>query len=323
MNRNDHRFVYFMSAFALIGLLALSILSFQATRDMAEGYHRIQNADLSAGLKDSFYYDDKLYAVLGHGVEIDMEDPNKEETRNVFLKDSLQNIDTRIMSADVLYGMLLETALAYPLLERKKKGLLPVVASVLLIFLLLWGMNVLFSAIHRIPFYLPSGNTLICIAIGLLSVMAGTSVLLWILGRVRHKKIVSVLAVPVVFVLFIVSLLFEGGLYSPKYVESFDYLSEQLEISENAYYDEEKNAIIIEETAYPPQKTENPDYMSGPMRIPAYALEILNPYAGNSLEFLRQILGKDGLPLLLCLCYTLKSCGYLFLVQHSGQKKYN
>lgn len=309
-----------MIGITFAGLLVVSILSFQATKEMAEGYLRIRNADLSEGLSDSFFYDDKLYSMLGYGIQIDAQDPNKETGRDEFLESSLRKIDERILASDVLYGMLLETALAYPLSQRKKK-ILWVFLSVITIYLLLCGMNVLFSQINGIPFSFPTLNVFIGIAVSLFSVIAGTSILLWILEKIRFRKTAALLAIPLVYVLFLTSLLFEVKLYAPKYVESFDYLSEKIQNDENAYYDEEKNEIIVEGIAYPPQKDVNPVYLSGALRIPVYGLEVLDPYAGNSLEMLRQVLEEESLPPLLYVLYALKACGYVVLAKYLNSKK--
>ena len=100
--------------------------------------------------------------------------------------------------------------------------------------------------------------------------------------------------IPVVFVLFILGMYLEHGMYSSKTIESFDYVySMDIRILEEGYYDSEKNVIVFEDKEYPPEQAENPERYTGIKYLGASLFEILYPYSGNGLYMAEQAMEHE------------------------------
>ena len=298
MKKKQDRLFAGLSLCAGIAVFAVIIFfSFPAVRKLAEGYTSIKNADLSQEYTGTIYYDDGYYGVIGFGIANDPGDPAREAVAEEFLVTSLRAIDERITACGLTYMMIIVTILAYFLYAKNrdngKRHLLDILLSCVLVFGLYLFSMILMCVLRGVPFSLPGGHGLLSAFTGFVSVCAGSCVLAVLLRIVRFKKIVSLLAVPSVIALFMFSFVMEAGLYSPKYTDSFDYVADidPRLLDENfndAYYDEEKNVLVVGGTEYLPEQQDNPDYMQGASRIGAYAFEVLDPYSGNSLFLAEQ-----------------------------------
>ncbi len=79
------------------------------------------------------------------------------------------------------------------------------------------------------------------------------------------------------------------------------------------YYDENKNAVIVDGREYAPQLIDNADAYHGLQRAGAYVFELLNPYSGNSLYFLEISEEKIRLSVIVLLLYGMKACMWTML----------
>ena len=160
------------------------------------------------------------------------------------------------------------------------------------------------------------------LAPSLLSVTGGSCALGLMLRRIKYKKIAAVLAIPLVFVLFLVGTGIEAGLYSPKTVSSFSYVTELVgeENLGDYRYDDEKDAVVGNGQEFPPEIVPNPEHSVGAERAAGLAFTVINPYAGNGLELLRQALYAE-IPLWAVLLPIVKSVFWIGLAALAPGKK--
>ena len=150
-----------------IGLLFAGLVitrTIQATRQLSDTYLWLSHANPSQDLRATVYYNDDLYAVLGFGIETNAEDPAAAEQISSFLISSMQLIDERILSASVIYTMLLTALTALFLYECSGRNALRHTAAVicfsLIVCILLMAIPPFISASQGIPFYFPKGEAL-------------------------------------------------------------------------------------------------------------------------------------------------------------------
>ena len=193
-------------------------------------------------------------------------------------------------------------------------GTYQIAVSVFLVFFLLSGSSYLISVIRGIPFYLPSGNSVICLMTGMICIIGGHCFLAFLIRKVRFKKIISLIAVPVIFSAFLFGTVFEGGLLTAPYIDSFDHVYDAVpqEKWDDLYYDEEKDVFILDGNEYGPEQIENPDHLKGLSAIGAIVFELIDPYSGNSIGMIRQILDSP-IPLWILFLYLLKSFIWTFV----------
>ncbi|MBR4395047.1 MAG: hypothetical protein IKT01_01450 [Eubacteriaceae bacterium] len=281
-------------AAGIIVFTYISIMSFMAIKDLSRDYQAMKNVDLSESSRVSIGYDDHIYTSTGFGIEIDPADSNMSATLNDYIESSLRTIDRRIISCLILYTMIVVTVLAYFLHQvfgiEAKKHTLRVIIYVPVVFVSFLALIVGFHIIQSVPFYFPKRYDCLQILVSLSAVIGGSCCLAWILRVVRWKRAVSLIAIPAVLFLFIFSSATEGRLYSPRTVYSFDYVAQEYEpnlydddFEGEAYYDEDKNVLFVNGKEYPPQETENPDYLKGAGRAGAILFEAINPYAASGL----------------------------------------
>ena len=281
-------------AAGIIIFVLVGVLNYMAIKDLGRDYQAMKDLDLSVNSRVSIGYDDHLYAAIGFGIEIDPSDSNIRATLTDYIESSLKSIDKRIISCTIYYSMMVITVLAYFLYQKfgigGKKHALSVIVSVTVVFASLLALIAGFHAIQGVPFYFPKGYDCLLILVSLSAVIGGSCCLAWILRVVRFKRIVSLIAIPAVLLLFTLGSSIEGRLYSPRTVDSFDYVVQEYEpnlydedFDGEAYYDEEKNVLFVNGKEYPPQETENPDYLKGAGRAGAVLFEIINPYAASGL----------------------------------------
>lgn len=87
-----------------------------------------------------------------------------------------------------------------------------------------------------------------------------------------------------------------------------------------AYYDEEKNVLVVNGTEYPPRPAENPERLQGIRRAGATLFETLNPYAGNGLFMVSEIEGGLTIGVIVLLLYALKAAAPILLPLCRKQK---
>ena len=314
---------------------AILLLSFFAAKSLQTDYLALKDHDVSEDAVLKISYDDRIYASLGAGIEIDHRDGSAGERLTEFLSASLRSIDNRILSCGILYVMMIVAVLAYPFFRRfgqnKTRHILSVALSVPILFAVFSAAIAVMHAALRVPFCFPAGKDLLLLAVSLPAVAGGSCFLAWLLRTVRRPILVSVAAVPLVFLLFLLGAQAEGRLSCPPTVDSFDYLTEidphvlDEDYTGEVYYDDEKNAVILNGTEYPPEQAENPDRLKGIGRVGAYAFELLSPYGGNGLFLTHEQYTNEGSALtiqpFLLILYALKALAWIFLPLCLGKKR--
>ena len=328
MSENKKRIVggLFLAAGILL-FAAILLMSFLAAKSLQADYLALKNHDVSEDAVLTIGYDDRIYASIGAGIEIDSRDSRPGDRLSEFIASSLRSIDNRILSCGILYTMMTAAVLAYPLCRRfgqnKKRHVLSAALSVFILYAVFFAAVAVTHAAFRVPFRFPAGKELLLTAVSLLAVAGGSCFLAWLLRTVRRQILVSVVAVPVVFGLFLFGATSEGRLYCAPTVDSFDFLTEidehvlDEDYTGDVYYDEEKNVVVLNGTEYPPEQADNPDYLKGFERAGAYAFELLDPYGGNSLFLTHEQYANEGAGLVispvLLLLYALKALAWVLL----------
>ncbi|MCQ2447086.1 MAG: hypothetical protein MJ141_09400 [Clostridia bacterium] len=170
------------------------------------------------------------------------------------------------------------------------------------------------------------GKTVFLIILGLLAVLAGNAAFGAWLRHAKWKLPVAALAVILVGVTYLFGSLFESGLYSPKTVDSFDYLETvepaifDEDYAGDAYFDETQNAVIVNGTAYPPKESPNPDRFTGLKRTCAILFEALDAYSPFALPLIAHA-AELTVPPVTELLYFAKSFLWILLPALIGKKR--
>ncbi len=305
------KILFFIAAAALAAVLFMTV---NPVKEMSDRYRKIASDDLSDGFNGTIWYDDHLYAVLGHGSEIMAEDPDRQAQFDRFLTSSLHSIDERVYGASVLYTMMISALTLLEIREGERNRILKTVLFVCAIYALILIAFIISCLFFKVPVYPPSLPSLTCLAIGLLSVIGGDCAVLLLLEKIRYKKVAAILIVPLIFILFLFTTSLETMLYSPAHVDSFAYLTDSLSEEQiaDAYYDEDQNIIVYQGKGYGPEQVPNEEHLKGSARIGALLLETIDPYSGNAIEIVRQINGLP-IPIYAILFYTSKALIWIFL----------
>ncbi len=307
-----------LGIFALVIMIIAGVKNCAAVKRMSTDYHTITESEYRSGDSAVLVYDDGLYAQLMMGIDLDDTVTDMRLAVDVFARNAVQKMADRAYAAGVLYVMIASSAAALFIYELNKEK---PVRHVLLIISATVGMYILFdavvkgtAAVYKVPFPLPSVPAVKMLALSLLSVIGGGCALGLVLRKIKYKKIAAVAAIPLIFMLFLLGAGVEAGLYNPKTMPSFDYVVEIVgeENLDKYYYDEEKNAIVGNGEEYPPEIVPNPEYTIGAKRMAGLFLTAIYPYAGNSIELLRQELDVD-IPLWAVLLHTAKSIFWIGL----------
>ena len=212
-------------------LVALNVCSYQAVRQLSECYEFLKNGDIAKGFSGTIYYDDHLYASIGMGLEVLPNEPGAQQRLVEFLHTSFLSIDRRILSCGLVYIMFGISLLLYDLFsekgENRRKQIFKTIALVFGTYAFFIGMINVPCALFHLPFYFPGFNDLFSIFTGLVCIVAGCCAFGILLRIFRFKKILAIVMVPIVLLLFLFSTSFEGQLYSPDKIDSFD-LSQSL-----------------------------------------------------------------------------------------------
>ncbi len=313
-----------MMALAILLTAVMMAVTAGAAVKTAGDYRRIMDTDLSGGLNDTIVYSDGFYAMLGFGREIVPGEPEPQKARDEFLADSLSAINDRVSSACVLYSIMAAVLCALFISERRddsklKKGLLTA-ASVLCPFILIVLTYRITMRIQGVPNGITSFSHAAALAAGLICATGGCLIEGLILGKVKRKRLLAVIAVPAVFILFILSASMEGQLLAPAYVESFSYIAETAGLEDAVTYDEEKNVVIFNGKEYPPKSEPNPDHLSGAAAAAAAVLEMLDPWSGTGLPLAEEIT-DPAFPLWVDLLYAVKGVCLAFLSMFADWKR--
>ena len=317
----------------ILGIAALAAvlgLSFFAVKDLGGLTETLKASNFSQAFSRSVYYNDHLYAQLGFAIEYEPSAGDTPERAAAFLEESLRAIDRRIFSAGIVYVLFISAIFSFPLWRRNRDSAPAHAGAVCLITLFLYAafMAAIYGmhSYFRIPFYFPDAHGLLMIMAGVLSVAGGSAACALFLRKVPFKRVAAFLVFAVLIAGFLFGFLFEAGLYSTPFVDSFDYVSEidPRILDENfegdAHYDEGKNVLIVEGKEYPPEKIENADYMRGPARYGAMAFEVLYPYAGSTLPMAEEATGNE-IPVLFPLLYILKGMFWIFTAARTPRRK--
>ena len=307
---------------AVVSLGVVLMFSCRSMERLGDDYHALKNADLSKDTSGTIFYDDGLYLMTGYGIEILSSEENGAERLETFLEDSMRDLDGWVASTGITYTMIISSLTALWIYERckedRKKMMLHCFFSVLVIYFIFISAIVIMHKAFDVPFYVADMNGLLKLAEGILAVVAGLCTVVMIIGRIRFRKTAALLAIPLVIVLFMLSMFAEAGLYSKRYIDSFSYLADidprilDEEFDGELYYDEQKNVVILEGREYEPEQLENPDHVKGIKRMGCYLFELLNPYSGNSL-YLYEHMDQNKVPIVVAACYILKATIWIIL----------
>ena len=211
-------------------LIVLAVFSFQAICLLKENYEILRNGDLSKGFSGSIFYDDRLYASIGFGLEIVANEPDAAERLSSFFSSSFLSIDRRILSCGLVYTMFGTSLLLYDLFsdadEDRKRQILKTVAAVFGTYIFYVVMIRVMHMACRIPFYLPGPGSLFSIFAGLVSITGGCCAMGILLRKLPFKKIPAILMVLLVILLFLFSAGIESRFLMPEKIESFAYVVE-------------------------------------------------------------------------------------------------
>ncbi|MBQ6395575.1 MAG: hypothetical protein IJH87_04455, partial [Atopobiaceae bacterium] len=147
------------------------------------------------------------------------------------------------------------------------------------------------------------------------SVAGGGCAFALLLRNVGAKQIVAVVALPLSIGLIISGSLVEAGIFAVPTFDSFDYVISTIpeDRIDEAYYDEDLDAIVFDGIEYPPEKVPNPNLLEGPKRIAGIAYELLNPFAGNCIDMVRQFDDEVSIPVWIYPIYLLKAFVWMLL----------
>ena len=312
-------FSLLMIALAVVVFGYVLYRTYTAIRTLGAAYQQIANADLNNGLKAVLNYDDGINASLGFGAEILSTDANKEVLRQGFLSENLLKIDRFILSSGLVYLMMVHALLAFPLYLRfsdsRKGHALSVILSAFVLFGIYAGVVYVGHSISRMPFDLSSVFSSL---LGVCCIAAGGCALGLLLAALPNQVIPAIVAVPLIYALFLFGSVIEAKLYCPETVDSFDYVYQlhpeilQEGYSGQAYYDEEKNVMVIDGEAFAPQLAENPEHLRGIGRIGGIAYEVIDPYSGTSLSLMESST-EMSVPVLSRILYLLKAVLWIVL----------
>lgn len=314
------RYISFAAA-ALILVIVL-FLSFYAVRDLAADVESIRSAPVPEGFDAALCYDDRLYACLLFGEEILPDDPLAEQRIEALISTSLHHFCERIFAAGLMYTMVISCTLAYYIYtvsnnEIAKHAAYIVLSAFAVYALYIGSVGIMFTS-FGLQFSFPDVYGLLTAAAGLLSVAGGGCAAGMLLRKIRFKKIAAVLLIPAAFILLLYNMVSEYGLIAPAEVPAFDYVYEQHseildeDYSGNAYYDEQKNVLIIDGEEYPPEMADNPDRLSGLKRALALVFELLFPWSGTGLYMVSQA-AEIQIPVLMIAAYILKAMLWILI----------
>lgn len=298
----------------LCGILVITVSSLKTT---GAGYTSLKGADLSRELESELAYDDHMFASIGFGILILPYETGKEARLASFLFSSVREIELRILACGLLYSMMVSAVLQYFAAVRIRRHFPGVLIVSLAPFAVFAAAVLIAQRAFGLPAVFPDGHECFLLAVGLLSVTAGNCALSAVLSAVRLRKLAAILAVPAVLFLFIVGMNLECGLYTSPTLESFAYFNETHadaladDYAGECYYDEEKNAIILDGAEYPPETVDNPRYLTGWKRLCAFLFELADAYAGNGLLLAGSVVG--AIPLRTAAVYLLKAAAWIAL----------
>lgn len=304
----------------LCGLLTVTVTSLKTT---GECYAELKNADLSQEIEAAVYYEDHIYASIGFGISLLPEEAGNEARLSEFLSSSIRAIGIRIIACGLLYSMMVSAVLQFFLYsrfqdDRRKYFLASVIAGVAPFAAFAAAVWIAQGA-YGLPVVFPDGHGWLLLAVGLASVIAGGCVIGAVLSAARRKRLTAALAVPVVFILFIIGMNLEMHLFTSPTESSFAYFYEahgealEEDYDGEVYYDGEKNAIILNGAEYPAETVDNPEYYSGLKRAGAFLPELACAYSGNGLLLIETAMDAVRLPLWAAIAYVLKSAAWTAL----------
>ena len=329
MNKTNRILAIILLAVGIVAFVTILGASFLANRALCSDYKKMKQADLSQAYSGTLVYNDRLYAMVGYGISIDPADSQKEEQLSEFLSSRMYMADQRAFAAGCIYVMIISAILAFPLYEKFRRHRGRHILAVCFLGIGLYILYIVALAVFRlafhVPLYLSHGRDILAVLTGALSVLGGSCALAMLLRGFRFKKIAAIVAIPLVYILFLFSSICEGQLYCEPYEDSFAYVAEIDErvLDENfegAYYDPDENALIIEGKKYPPQQIENEEYLKGAKRYGAFAYELLDPYSGTSLYQMEQEIETE-ISLGIYGAYALKAIVWIVLAFIFSKKK--
>jgi len=205
--------------------------------------------------------------------------------------------------------------------DDPKKQVLKTAVIVLIMFAVFMVTVIIAHNVLKVSFYPPDGFSLLLLETSLLSVIGGMCAVGLAIRNVRFHFATAIIAVPLVFILFLFSTQFEFRLNVPDRIYPAEYPYDKHGPSYSEIISSQhtgKNG----ETEYP----ENPDALTGIGRAGAIAYEIIDPFSGSTLFTADEMMAVDGyvkrVGLIQPMLYALKAIAWIAagLFMNKGNK---
>ena len=325
--RNIGGFVSLAAAILMMAFICYS--SFTATKKLALTYNQFKDLPLTEDTDVSLGYNDGMYACVLYGENIIANQPNTKDHLDTFLNNTLKKLDERIFAAGPVYTFMVSFHLVYYLYticnDNASYYVLYALFFTIMIFVFYIVTCVVLHTINGLSFHIPDTQGLLIIFTSLLAVIAGNCAAGLLIRKVKWKKSLSVILIPMAFIMFLFSAQLEIRFLAPSSIQSFDYVVELKpdilddDYEGEAYYDEQKNALIVNGKEYPPEMVENPDSISGIYKATAILYEAADPYSGIFL-YISQLEMGQKISLLIVAAYIIKSLIWIFIPLSKKEK---
>ncbi|MBR2826928.1 MAG: hypothetical protein IKE78_05440 [Erysipelotrichaceae bacterium] len=299
------------------GILFLAVMIFNsvvAVRGLSEEYQKVINYNGTDEVILTLSYDDGFYGSVGFGMTPEVGRQSVMTEISLFARNSLKAIDRRIISCGITYTLFAVALMGYGLYvagkDDPKKQVLKTTAIVIIMFTVFMITVIIAHNVLKVAFYPPDGFSLLLLETSLLSVIGGMCAVGLAIRNVRFHLVTAIIAVPLVFVLFLFSTQFEFRLNVPDRIYPAEYPYDQhgpgySEIISSQYTGKK------EETEYP----ENPDALTGIGRIGAIVYEAADPFSGSTLFTADEMMAVDGyvkrVGLIQPMLYALKAIAWI------------
>ncbi|MBR6958024.1 MAG: hypothetical protein IKH73_06215, partial [Erysipelotrichaceae bacterium] len=212
------------------GILFLAVMIFNsvmAVKGLAEEYQKVINYNGTEEVILSLSYDDGFYGSVGFGMTPEVGRQSVMTEVSLFARNSLKAIDRRIISCGITYTLFAVSLMGYGLYvagkDDPKKQVLKTAVIVLIMFAVFMVTVITAHMILKVSFYAPDGFSLLLLETSLLSVIGGMCAVGLAIRNVRFHLMTAIIAVPLVFILFLFSTQFEFRLNVPDRIYPAEY----------------------------------------------------------------------------------------------------
>ena len=268
-------------AVGLVAFAAIVLLTVVATIQLGAQYRALSTADLATDPVAMLNYNDHLLARLGLGIEIAAGDPAPQQTLASFQEASLRLIQGRVLGMGALYLAIISVLFARfgATLDPDKPGVgfRGVGALCMLAYLLFVAAFAVATRACGMPIVNFAPRYFVTASF---AVSIGSMAVVFVLTKVRHKGIVTVIAIPVVVALFVAGFWCERSIFASPSPLTLVLQQESILASE----------LGIDVFLFDPVMS-GVGQFDGINRAVALAFEVLSPYSGISLPLASQTAG--------------------------------